>query len=367
MYTVTINSEVVAKRLVYNHNKKMAAITDLIKKDIAGKLYDCVLAAPIKKIEWINKKDIVRITQEKEIGLFVFFLKYDHLKEIDYFYWENFKFFEKASRSYPTVVAMLDYIFDQRIQKSIRRAYLKSYLLSMQSGGYNPKADYVFARVIEDRNHLLKLIAIETKTKNKVFRELRVRDTLKFLNFLKRHYHEKTLTRLWANRNLNDRDIDTIRDTIQMFSRLPENILEENFRKVQVSFRALHDELIRINSLYMVHLKDRVDFDYQQGDLMAQVQVDNFSFRLPSDALILNQWSQQLHNCMFGYSEDIYKKRSIIYGVFLDGRLTYAIEIRGNKIVQALGARNKRIDTVSMDKIKRWFKETYIVEWIQSA
>ncbi|MDQ7060868.1 MAG: hypothetical protein Q9M43_06900 [Sulfurimonas sp.] len=66
------------------------------------------------------------------------------------------------------------------------------------------------------------------------------------------------------------------------------------------------------------------------------------------------------YNCMFGYVNTIKSGRSIIYGVFRDNELLYAVELRAMQIAQALGKFNKKIDELDMNIIKKWHKEKYI-------
>lgn len=83
--------------------------------------------------------------------------------------------------------------------------------------------------------------------------------------------------------------------------------------------------------------------------------------------LLIQIWivsPQQLYNCMYGYSSAIKEGRSIIYSVYKDGILTYAVEIVGNKIIQALGKYNAKIDKEDRDIIDMWFKEVYIKSWM---
>ena len=113
-------------------------------------------------------------------------------------------------------------------------------------------------------------------------------------------------------------------------------------------------------------LKGKVEFEYLEHDLKAQTKKDLFEYRLPKTIHILQQWSQQLHNCMYGYSRSIHQGHTIIYGVFKDDILSYAIEIQGNKIVQALGRHNRRMEAEARAEIDAWFKEVYIDTWMRS-
>lgn len=44
--------------------------------------------------------------------------------------------------------------------------------------------------------------------------------------------------------------------------------------------------------------------------------------------------------------------------------MTYAVEIRGNKIVQALGKYNQRLEEEDKAEIDAWFKKVYVATWM---
>jgi hypothetical protein len=60
---------------------------------------------------------------------------------------------------------------------------------------------------------------------------------------------------------------------------------------------------------------------------------------------------------MFGYANNIKSGHSIIYGVFKDDELLYAVEIQKMKIVQALGKFNRQIEEDDRKVIDIWFSE----------
>ena len=225
-------------------------------------------------------------------------------------------------------------------------------------------ADYLFSRHIEDRNFLLDLIKMDTKVKHVLFYEVSMITVEYFLVFLREHYTQKAVTKLFTA--LEKDAFSIVRDTLWMFRGESMHFIREHFRKVSVSFRSIHDEFIRINTMRDASLSGKVVFDYEENDLKAQGKKDLFEYRLPETINVLQCWSQQLHNCMYGYSRSIHQGHSIIYGVFKDDVLTYAVEIRGNKIVQALGKHNRRMEEDERVQIDMWFKEVYIDTWIRS-
>ncbi|MEA3491330.1 MAG: hypothetical protein U9R27_05465, partial [Campylobacterota bacterium] len=95
--------------------------------------------------------------------------------------------FQISSKKFPTVVQMLDHIHNNRREKSIKRSYFQSYHKAIIDH-YNPKADYLFSRLVEDPNYLREYIAIDHRIKNQLFDEIRADEAAAFFTFLKRHY-----------------------------------------------------------------------------------------------------------------------------------------------------------------------------------
>jgi hypothetical protein len=67
------------------------------------------------------------------------------------------------------------------------------------NGSYNHRADYLFARYIDDRNFLLELIRMNVKTKHILFNEGHMVVIEELLTFLKEHYTERAITKLFTN------------------------------------------------------------------------------------------------------------------------------------------------------------------------
>ncbi len=63
---------------------------------------------------------------------------------------------------------------------------------------------------------------------------------------------------------------------------------------------------------------------------------------------------------MFGYAKNIHLRKTIIYGVFVEDELKYAVEISDLRIVQALGKFNRSISEEATKEINEWFKKVYV-------
>ena len=360
----------IMKKYIYNHMDKATLIKELMAEELEKTLYAFILELPTDEIAWIEDEKINNLSLAERLKLFSFFLVHDHLKEYDFFYWDNFDIFRDISKQYPLVKEMLFFISSHRKEKSIKRAYFESYAKSMKiHSRYNHMADHLFSRHIEDRNFLLELLKIDTKVKHVLFDEVSMITVEYFLEFLREHYTQKAVTKLFTALEADAFRYhqQIVRDTIWMFRGESMHFIREHFRKVPPTFRRIHDEFIRINAMRDASLSGKVEFEYQENDLNAQGKKDLFEYHLPETTHILQRWSQQLHNCMYGYSRSIHQGRSIIYGVFKDDILIYAIEIRGSKIVQALGRYNRRIEAEDRAEIAVWFKEVYVDTWMRSS
>lgn len=357
----------IINKYVYNHAQKASLIKDLVAQELEERLFTFVLSAPNETIAWMDHEKMHKMPAQEGIKLLSFFLEHQHLKEDDFFYWDDFEMLQEISKDYPSLKEMLFYISNNRKEKNIKKAYFESYERSMKTRNrYSYKADYLFARHIDDRNFLLKLIKIDPPIKYLLFDEVELITVGNFFAFIKERYTQKAVTKLFTEVDKQTfRYNNIVRDTLWMFRGMSVDYIQEHFRKVPLNFSRLHDELILINTLRKASLNGKIAFEYHDNDLKAQIQNELFEFRLPKTILVLQQWAQQLSNCMFGYSAAIHQGQSIIYGVFKDGVLTYAIEIKNNKIIQALGKHNKPIESEDRAEIDSWFKDTYIDSWIR--
>lgn len=139
-----------------------------------------------------------------------------------------------------------------------------------------------------------------------------------------------------------------------------EALIREHYQKSQPDFGALHDEFIRLNRFHKTSLRHKVQFDYAPNDLAAVCERKTFTFRLPKTVYMLDEWANKLHNCMFGYAKNIHLRKTIIYGVFAEDELKYAVEISDLRIVQALGKFNRSIGDEAMSEISEWFRQVYV-------
>ena len=285
------------------------------------------------------------------------FPKASPVKELNFHYWDM-TLLKNYTRKYPSEIKMLDHVCNHRKEKSVKKALYHTYHNAIDAKYYNPHCDYVFSRTIDDANLLVKLINIDPDIKQKIFTDDDYLEGMAVIIFLKNHYSEKQICKLFFKEIMNKQALQYWKDIVRMMQRDNAFIdLEHYFHKVKLTTKHLHDEIVRALHLANFSYEGNAIFNYEDSQLLAQGIKDDLVFKLPFSAEELSLWSKVLHNCMFGYIDDIQRGKSLIYGVFKDGSLLYALEFSGEKIVQSKAVSNQSIPQEDMKKIKKWHSE----------
>ncbi len=340
-----------------NEDKKLIR---LFQKEPRELLYKFVMQNKTKAIQWIDEKLLDLYSRGERLEILSFFLQYPHLKELEFFYWEFPLELIDVTKRDPTQIDMLNYITNNQKAKIIKKTLYIQYQHSIKTlKSYNPMFDYIVSRVIDNIDLLVQLYKIEPKYKSYIFDIFSESDTIiSFINFLKRYYTQKQIVKFFINLTFNN-NYKYWQDTINMVSRKSIfNELDKYFVKIKLSPKKLHDEIIRVSHISSYCLSNNEKFNYTQDELKKAIKYESLEFRLPKTVYQLDLWSQLLHNCMFGYSNMIHRKQTIIYGVFKNDTLLYAVEIKNNKIIQAKAIFNKDIPANDMQIIKKWEKTT---------
>jgi hypothetical protein len=95
-------------------------------------------------------------------------------------------------------------------------------------------------------------------------------------------------------------------------------------------------------------------FKYDDIYFKKQVLYNNLTFKLPIDSYELIEWATKLHNCMAMYAKSIRLNKTLIYGVFIDDNIKYAVRIENAKIVEMKGKYNKSIEKAETKIIEKW-------------
>lgn len=332
----------------------------ILKEEINKKISELIYKNPSKNIEWLKGKE----TNLKNLR---FFLQNPRIHSQDMLYWKNKEYFLEAMNQYQYVDNFLAYILNHRKEKSLRKIQFISYEKMMKIGGYNPMVDYVFSRTITDVNHLHKALGMKVELKQKLFDGSNIRDIYHFIDFLNNQYEEKYIVKLWLSVSFDDLAHYLIRDSASLFqNREMRDVLNENFKKTALNFRAIHHELTRHSRRRERMLIEKKIFTYDNYLTESELTRDGICYKLPLNSQMLYDWGGILNNCLFSYSSRILKCDSTIFGLFVEKKLCYAIEIRNHKIVQASARFNRSLNKSEREKVDRWHKEVYLKSMMKS-
>ncbi len=326
----------------------------ILKSDLDTKMTALILKNPSENLEWLNEEEI---TLE---GL-LFLLKNPNIRSIDMCFWKNKEYFLKDMNKYRYVDKFLVYTLNNRKEKSLRKFVFNSYVKMMEFGEYNPMTDYIFSRTISDVNHLNRALNLDIEVKKKLFNGCNVVNINHFIDFLKNFYDEKHIVQLWLNISADDLRHYLVRDSIELFNNKEmREEFKKNFHKTSLNIRAIHYELTRYSRRVEKLRMKNEQLSYSDLMMASEVSREGIFYKLPSDAQELYEWGSILHNCLFSYKKSILNGRSIVFGLFVNRQLTYALEIRDNKIVQLSARYNRTLSEKERDKVDRWYKEVYM-------
>ena len=313
-------------------------------------------------IAWIQQDDLQRYNITNTFHCLDYFLRNTHLKELEFYLW-HMRALQEYTKRHPTQRFMLEFILNHKKESSLKKALFLNYQYSLDThNAYYPYSDYIFSRTIEDVNFLVQLLSLDPQLKQYLFTDENFNDAMVFMMFLQEHYTQKQITRLFVENMKKEGALESWRDTLRLL-RIPDiyEYLRTHFQKRKLTAKNLHDEIIRI---YHTEIKiskiKQVSLKYKPFQYDAEVVVDGLLFVLPKDTKELFTWGETLHNCIAGYANDIKLSKTIIYGVFYEEKLLYAIEINDASIVQANGKYNVAIDSNDMEIIQKWFQEHYL-------
>lgn len=365
-YIVSYLSEIISRYSLFLDDK-VQQLKRVLLDEAKESLYSYVIMNKSRSIAWIDENEIKDFPVDNRLEYITFFLRNPHLKEHRFFFWQMEQI-HNHTMQYSTQIEMLDFIADNRKEKSVKKALYQCYEDSMNHiGCYYPYADYIFSRSIENIDLLIKLYRLYPAIKEHIFTDENFSVAIEFMLFLKQHYTEKQIVKLFVEDIQNKKEyknrLNNWRDTLRMLrTRNAFNYLEEHFSKVKLTTKKLHDEIIRVFHIVSYELDAKENFEYDKKYLSACKRYEDLEFRLPATVKELSLWAKILHNCMFGYSRRIHQEESIIYGVFRAEELLYAVELNDFRIVQAKAIFNQDIESDDMNIINNWQKNFYKIK-----
>jgi len=332
----------------------------ILKNKINDKISDFMIENPSESLAWLKG-------EERDLENLCFFLKNSEIRFKDALYWKDRELFLYALNKYQYLESSLNYILNHRKEKSLRKAQFKSYQKMMLLGGYSPMADYIFSQTIDDVNHLVKVLNMDVAIKIKLFDDCTFENLNHFIGFLKRHYQEKYIVRFWLSITHDDLNHFLLRDTTTLFynKRIREE-LERAFQKTPLNIRAIHHELTKHSrALKRLNGENRV-LDYADFLHDSEMLKENILYALPYDSGMLYKWGELLYNCLSTYFNRITMGKSTVFGLFIGGKLTYAIDIYNHEIVQASSSYNQPVPKCDREKIERWHKDVYMSNYMKN-
>ena len=356
--TIIYHLDIVSRYSLFKDDRVMPLKT-LLLDDAKENLCNVILNNRIKAIEWINEEQMQTLSTKEKIEYLRFFLQHENFKEHEFFFWK-LEGLDHIFSKFVTQKEALHLVLNERKEKSVKKALYQGYNDAMKKTKYYyPYSDYVFSRTIDNINLLTKLYALHPVIKQNLFTSDTLSEAIELIKFLKNHYIEKQIV------NLFTKDIQAIdaykerlllfRDTLSMLDVHNATVsLEQHFMKVKLTAKKLHDEIIRVFHIVSYELDAKEEFEYDPIYLSACQEYEGLEFRLPLTVKELSLWAKLLHNCMFGYIKRIHQHKSIIYGIFKDDELLYAIELNGFRLVQARGVSNSVVPSIRMNVINGW-------------
>ena len=337
-------------------------IVHLRKKAIIS-LTNYVLENRPEPLIWLHKEKSNQFTGVQKSKMLLFFLKNPHLRDVDLFLWDHqcFTYLTEAS----TVEAIFTQLLHTHKAKSVKKALLGSYKehMRLKTSCYNPLFDYIMLQVFHDVNYLRYLLSLPTVYKDMMFNELNVTLSKEGLLWLYTLYGEKLLFRVLKEALRTRGAMNLWHDCFRMLNNarnLP--LYKEHFEYQRPKVLHIHDELLRVMNHYISSksLDMSRAFIYQPSELQTQTVCEDLEFRLPVAPKTLHSWGKILHNCIFSYAPKVDTKKTLLFGVFRDQELTYTLEIRDRKIVQAKGLNNQEICHKDFTLIQQWFEDKVI-------
>jgi hypothetical protein len=254
----------------------------------------------------------------------------------------------------------LAFIRNHRSEKSIKKSLYRRYIEALEHGKFDPLTPYIICHFFTDANHICRLLDADELCFSYDIEENIMHAAISHINlllFLEKFLHQKALVHLFTR----SRDLSLWEDCVFMYDNLHETeAFSEHFRKPRASITAIHAALIRVGH-FAEHTWEELDFSYtKETEACCLLWHDRLDIRLPKTSLELMEWSKQLNNCLYGYIDHVYHGFTTIFGVFIHDKLTYAIEIKENKIIQMERANNKPIQGRDLDALMAWHKRYFV-------
>ena len=346
---------------------------DLIKKlHKKLKMYALDTYSGMEPLKLINENTL---DGNDRLLLILFFLKYPKLKNVEFYFWRRNRCLPKLfnPQNELSTEDALNYLMYGRKERSIRKAVFYRHnipemevkkmqgqmLFDLESlDRFSPDSIFIICRCFDDPNIASMLIRKEAFF-HPSDTTIKMKDTIWLIMFLKKYYSEANIAQLLLSVGKHRL---LWKDVVRMAAN-DKRAIRREFKKVKLSIPRLHDTFMRIEIKRGLALK----FTYTNVQKKACIKQGNLEFKLPYTGNELNKWGEDLENCMFSYHPSIAKKDTVIYGVFKNKQLLYAVEIVNGSVNQASGKYNQEVLAEDNRVIELWFRITLGMETMRET
>lgn len=289
--------------------------------------------------------------KELDLSIVSFFLKNQHLKDFDFYYWANI---DKLEGQELTIDKALSIVSNYPNAKSVKKAVYKNYIYQLRKyKKYDSSYIEVFNHTFDDVNIIVKLCMYDYSVYSHIDKE----SFKEIIVFLKKYYTEQQLLKLLNPSEINSSEY-LLRDTIREFMYVKEYV-ENLFTKVSCNALALHDEFMKCTQKKRFQYIQDQNLKYLKEDMKACIEIDTYQVKLAQNGKELFEWAESLHNCMAGYFEDMQSKRTLIYCFFQEKELIFAVEVSDSRIMQASGKYNSDLTSQENRVMIKWFELSF--------
>ena len=99
--------------------------------------------------------------------------------------------------------------------------------------------------------------------------------------------------------------------------------------------------------------------NYTEEHKKACVVLHGLSFKLPHTGRELYSWAETLSNCLFSYAKRVASADTVIYGVFENHQLLFAVELSKEGIAQATRSHNRMLLAQEKSILSLWFEQFF--------
>lgn len=303
--------------------------------------------------------EILTETGKQRFDLYAFFIAHPYYDNLELYYWDKI-FLEKYASKNSLEMIMSEILLNQ--SKAVRRIFFAQYKsldLLTRKKTYDPSADYCIMRNFQNTNYVQCLIKIPYRIKQQCINSGNHEEVQSLIDLLKQFYSETKIVKFFISLfQKTNHLIGFYNDLLRFFSIYYLECTRAFYlESKQLSVKGLHDELVISYNRFKIK-KDNAVFSNINKYANSCMVFNGLKFSLATSSMTLQQWGNELHNCLACYSSYITSGSGLIYGVFIDDILTYAINISSQfRLIEAKAKYNKPVPLEHCRVIMEWLAE----------